>query len=113
MVPSQIDLVDGLYLDGFLYENILANNDYLTMRLKTQLRYDNATFDSSNCANSMHVKIGDESFAIETAVNDCTVNELLFTLYEAGLLQIPLVNERIDTSLISLMIGHNVVKVFG
>ena len=49
MIPDQIDLQDGLYLDGFLYSNIKASNQEVILPLKTQLRYDNATYNSSNC----------------------------------------------------------------
>jgi len=87
MIPDQIELGKGLYIDGFLYSDLTASNNVLSIPMQTQIRYDNVTFDSSGCQATMHVPIEKMIFDLQLAVNDCAANELLFSLYEAGLLK--------------------------
>ena len=59
LVPPELDIGDkGLYLDGFLYKNITTVADfYIQMRLKTMLRYEGATFDSSKCVKDLGLRV--------------------------------------------------------
>lgn len=52
--------------------------DYLKVPLKTQIRYDNATYDSAACMDNLHFILADQKFDFEAAMNDCTLNELIF-----------------------------------
>ena len=72
----------GLYLDGVFYSDIMAANDVLVLPLDVMLRYEDTTFDSSVCSFSgMHAVYQSEKFDLQLTVQDCAVNELLFTLY--------------------------------
>ena len=77
------------------------------------LRYDGATFDSSQCSNTLHAKFMERLFDIHIAVNDCSVNEFIFTLYEAGMLSLPVKSAKLDTSLVGLLVGPDLVRQFG
>lgn len=58
LIPDQIDIGDtGLYLDGFLFDNIQAKNKLLKIPLKTQIRYDNATYDSDGCGLPLYLQL--------------------------------------------------------
>jgi len=62
----------------------------------------------------MHAKIVDRYFDTQLAINDCTFNELLFTLYEAGLFNITLANPKLlTTSNLRLLLGKGIVNTFG
>ena len=72
----------GLYIDGFFYDNIQSLNDQMVFKLDLQLRQNQETFNSTNCSNKLHSKFTEEGdFDVQVAINDCTVNELIFTLY--------------------------------
>lgn len=85
----------------------------MQLSLDTMLRYDNATFDSSVCkSNAMHTIFKAEKFDLQMAVQDCAVNELLFTLYNAGV-KLPLALPVINTSKLKLLVGGDIVTQFG
>ena len=57
----------------------------MVLPLDLMLRYDNGTFDSSVCSFSqMHTIYTSDQFDFQYTLQDCAVNELLFTLYSAG-----------------------------
>ena len=111
LIPGTIKFGDsGLYLDGWLKENLQTSNDALIAKMKLMIRYDNATFDSSQCSNTLHAKFMERLFDIQIAVNDCSVNELIFSLYEAGVLALPVKSKLLTTNLLGLLVGHDIVK---
>ena len=72
----------GLYLDGFFYENIQSINDQLVLKLSLALRQNKQTFNSTGCLNPLHSKFTEEgNFDVQVAINNCAVNELMFTLF--------------------------------
>jgi len=62
----------------------------MVLPLKAQVRYEDAIYDSSACVPSMHVSIDEQVFDMQLAINDCTLNELIYSLYEASLLTLKL-----------------------
>ena len=64
----------------------------------------------------MHVQISedDRKFDLQLAINDCTLNELIFTLTENGLLNITLTNAKlITTDNLALLLGNKLKKHVG
>ena len=89
-------------------------NDELITKLKTQLRYEGGEpFDSSKCSSSLHAKFYEQLYDMQLAVNDCSINELIYTLYTADLLHINIASPRINTNLLSLLVGRSLKKTFG
>ena len=114
LMPMPLNLGDtGLYIDGFWYDNIWAQNKLMTAKLKTQLRYEGAVFNSTNCTDKMYARYIDNSFDLQMAVNDCAFNELVFTLYSAGLLHLPIRGGPINTSYLALLVGTDLIREFG
>lgn len=103
----------GLYLDGFLIQNLEAENDVLIAKLMANLRYEGSTFDSSVCVSSLHQLVTAKLFDLQIAINDCTLNELIFTLWSADLLSIPIKSQKITTTLLKKLISKDIEKKFG
>lgn len=61
----------------------------------------------------MHIKVSQQKFDTQIAINDCTVNELIFSIYEAGLLNITIKNPKLTTSELKLLLGKGIVDTFG
>ena len=77
--------------------------------LDLMLRYDNSTFDSSVCSyKQMHAIYKSDQFDFQLALQNCAVNELLSTLYSAGL-KLPLSLSAINTSKLRLLVGKDIV----
>ena len=98
-------------MDGFLFDNIQAKNRLLKVPLKTQIRYDNATFDSDGSGLPLYLQLQQDSWDSQLVINDCTVNELLYQLFEANALKLSVKSEMLTTSLLQLIGGFT--KVFG
>ena len=115
MIPSQIYLGDkGIYLDGFLMSNLQAENDVIIAKLMANLRYDNATFDSSQCVPYLHQVVTTQLYDLQIAINDCTINEFIFTLYSAGLTSLPPIkSDKITTRQLKKLVGKGIVTTFG
>ena len=47
------------------------------------------------------------------AINDCTVNEAISTLYYADYLKLNITNPKLNTSLLKLLLGKDIENVFG
>ena len=78
------------------------------------LRTEDATFDSSHCAMKIgHVPVIGQSFDLEASINDCTVNELVFTLLSTFDVKIPIEMPMITTSKLGLLVGTDLVTKFG
>ncbi len=77
------------------------------------LRYEGSTFDSSKCVSSLHQLVTEKLFDLQLALNDCTINELIFTLWSADLLHIPIRSPKITTTLLKTFISPDIVKKFG
>ena len=81
----------------------------MVLPLDLMLRYDGATFDSPVCSfKQMHSIYKAEQFDFQFTLQDCAVNELLFTLYNAGV-KLPLSLSAIDTSTLRLLVGKDIV----
>ena len=77
------------------------------------LRAEGECFDSSSCDDVMRVKISDKIFALQMAINDCAVNELLFTLYKTDMLNFTVKNvDKLTTTWLTA-ISSDVTDVFG
>jgi len=100
----------GLYLDGIFYKDMMPTNNQLYVPLDVMLRYDKATFDSSVCSfDPMYAHFGGNTFDAQITLQDCTVNELLFTLHEANMMHLPLRLAAITTSKLRLLVGKDIV----
>ena len=89
MIKFPINLGDGgLYLDGLFFSNIESANDLIKIPLKAQIRYDDATFNSTTCQNDLRPVTKYARHDLAIAINDCTLNELIAGLYYADLLKL-------------------------
>ena len=81
----------------------------MTLPLDLMLRYDNATFDSSVCSfKQMHAIYKSDQFDFQMALQDCAINELLFTLFNAGA-KLPLSLDAINTSNLRILVGKDII----
>ena len=114
LVDFPISIGDsGFYLDGVFYSDIISGNDQILMPLDVMLRYTNATYDSSVCSfSAMHPIYHASQFDLQMAIQDCAINEVLFTLYEAGV-KLPLSLPVINTSKLRLLVGKDIITQFG
>jgi len=61
----------------------------------------------------MQPKFYSTNFNLQAAINDCSVNELLDSLYSADLLHLPLKVAKINTSTLKLLLGGDLTTQFG
>ena len=52
-------------------------------------------------------------FDAQIAINDCSVNELLYSLYGADLLHLKIENPKVTTTLLRALLGKDIITVFG
>ena len=114
-IPAEIDLGNDLYIDGLLYSNIVTNQDELIIPLRTMLRSDDfpAYGSTHQCFSSMYSKVTNLMFDAQIAINDCSVNELLYSLYGADLLHLKIENPKVTTTLLRALLGKDIITVFG
>ena len=60
----------------------------------------------------MHAIFNADKFDLQFTVQDCAVNELLFTLYEAGV-KLPLALPILTTNKLGLLVGGDLTTQFG
>ena len=61
----------------------------------------------------LHAKYIQTQFDLQVAFNDCAVNEFIFTMYEAGLLYIPIESKKLTTTFLTKFVGSDLVTQFG
>ena len=57
-----ISLGDNLLLDGFLYDDIVTTYNTMKIPLKTAIRSEASTFDSTGCNTNMFSEYGEKNF---------------------------------------------------
>lgn len=50
---------------------------------------------------------------MQIAINDCAINEFIFTLYHTGLLTVPIHSDKLTTDFLQLLVGPDLVTQFG
>ena len=50
---------------------------------------------------------------MQVSINDCTINELIFTLYNADLLDISVTSDLFTTSFVAILVGSDLTNKFG
>ena len=72
------------------------------------------TFNSTNCLHKLHAKYEKDDFDVQVSINDCTVNEFIFTLYHTGLLKLPVQSKKLlTTDTLSHLVGNDLIDKFG
>lgn len=62
LVSFPISLGDNLLLDGFLYDDIVTTYNTMKIPLKTAIRSEASTFDSTGCNTNMFSEYGEKNF---------------------------------------------------
>ena len=113
-IPQSIYLGDDLYLDGWLYQNFAAQNEMVSMKTKIMIHNDGTDekFTVNNsCMHEMYPAFNSDKFDTLLNINDCAVNELLFSIYHLGI-TLPLKSDIITTNKLGLL-SSDIVDVFG
>lgn len=62
----------------------------------------------------LHQVVTTQLYDLQIAINDCTINEFLFTLYSAGLTALPPIkSDKITTSQLKRIVGKGIETTFG
>ena len=61
----------------------------------------------------MYARYIEQQFDVQMSVNDCALNEFIYTLFYADLLYIEITNDHITTTTLSALIGNSLKKTFG
>ena len=64
--------------------------------------------------HKLHAKYEKDDFDVQVSINDCTVNEFIFTLYHTGLLKLPVQSKKLlTTDTLSHLVGNDLIDKFG
>lgn len=85
----------------------------MRINFKTALRHRGSEpYPATDCHPDMFSTL-DKGFDAQAVINDCTLNEALYSLYQAGLMSITLQGNMINTSELSILLGSGLKRKFG
>ena len=116
-IPDQIDLGQtGLYLDGWLYEDIQTKPERVTFPLKAALKYDGAEWPNQCTVNMPSYTIfqGDR-YSVQFFLNGCLINEALWSVFETGLIDVMVLKDSslLTTTALIPVYGFKLSRDFG
>ena len=113
LIPPQIDLTDDLYLDGWLYADIIVNPEFMSIPLKASLKSDLGVWpDTCSVTLPKYTTHNNKKYPSQIFISTCLINEALYSLYTTNIV-FEISNPAITAGKLALLLGNKIERKYG